>query len=157
MGEENGHLDHAKETTRDVKLTIQRVLEARALLASKLQDAEGKPSSSGDTAQKDLTNENTISMAREVLAGYRKGSKEKGRLFEGRTAVEGDGVQDWGASLSRSGFLKPLARKGSLWRRDLGTLNDHQNLHEQSDIVRKVCLSFICFWFMVCVMLAHSS
>lgn len=135
-------------TGEDVKLTLQRVLEARALMASKLENDQKETISSTtlETVQVDVNTKNTINMAREVLAGYRKGSVENGRgVSEENTLDNGDGVQVWGASLIRSGFPKPLTAKGSLWRRDLGTVHDLHGLTDQPDSVRKVGTLIRCF------------
>lgn len=127
-------------TGEDVKVTLQRVLEARAILANKLEnDARDVPSSTSlETVQEDASTKSTINMAREVLAGFRKGSVENGRVSEASTADDGNGVQDWSASLIRSGLSKPLAAKGSPWRRELGTVHDLHCLTDQPDVVRKV-------------------
>lgn len=120
--------EHAIENRNgdNVKLTLQRVLEARAHMGSKVEESP-KP------LQEDVVAKATINMAREVLAGYMKAGP-----VESSTADNGDGVQVWGASLIRSGVPKPLSAKGSLWRRDLGTVHDLHGLIDQPDIVRKV-------------------
>ncbi|KAG0604425.1 hypothetical protein M758_10G171100 [Ceratodon purpureus] len=130
--DEPGH-----RTGEDVKVTLQRVLEARALLANKLEQDAATSTSLG-TVQEDVSTKNTINMAREVLAGFRKVGVENGRVPEESTVDDGNGVQDWSASLIRSGFPKPLTAKGSLWRRDLGTVHDLHGLTDQPDSVRKV-------------------
>ena len=124
----------------DLKLTLQRVLEAHALLAHKLDNdsKDTEPLTSLETVEEDVSTKNTINMAREVLTGFRKGSIENGRVSGDSTSDDGNGVKDWSASLIRSGLSKPLAAKGSLWRRDLGTVHDLHGLTDQPDIVRKV-------------------
>lgn len=127
-------------SSQNVKRTLQRVLEAHALLASKLQNdqMETTPSSALETVKADLGTKNTISMAREVLAGFSKGSVENDRVGERSMADNGNGVQVWGASLTRSGLAKPLTGKGNLWKRDLGTVHGLHSLTDQPYIVQKV-------------------
>jgi hypothetical protein len=137
---------HEHRTVEDVKLTLQRVLEARALLASKLEN-DAASSTSVEAVQEDAS---TIDMAREVLAGFRKGSAENGRVGEESTVEDGNGVQDWSASLIRGGLSKPLTAKGSLWRRDLGTVHDLHGLTDQPDIVRKVGTSNRKLFLLLC-------
>lgn len=130
----------AKDATKDIRLTIQRVLEAHALMASKEQVAqdESSPTLTIVNVQKDRTKKSSMIPARGVLGGYKKVKTGKGWLFEDRNATEEDAVHDWGASLARRGPSKPLTNKGSVWRRDLGTLNGQQDLRKQSEIVQQV-------------------
>lgn len=144
IGADEGVSSPENRSSQNVKRTLQRVLEAHALLASKLQNdqMETTPSSALETVKADLGTKNTISMAREVLAGFSKGSVENDRVGERSMADNGNGVQVWGASLTRSGLAKPLTGKGNLWKRDLGTVHGLHSLTDQPYIVQKACVFY---------------